>query len=385
MSLVQLPASHLENPLFARLLSDPLAVLVHVVFPDLPTAFPVLLTASHGSLAVLHEAEGSLSEVYSWPFAAPVVAISFHQCHHASPDGEALLLRLQNSRLVLVDGKSLWMAIRYALTIDVNSPQPLTSTTYSLPSDPVACIPFFGQPLPSNVFPVPPCSQFFYAIGEDISCWAVSQSKVKDVVVVVKNMLSSSPFSAFQSLANFTFSAAVSPPPPDHDQSQLLVQKSSINDTPRQFVAVTSSPCSSFCAITDSLGRIWVLNLRNNMLVKLIKGVRGASCGFICSNSSDLPDVRLVVLLPTSIIQIHQLRSFPIKNRVPITDPKIIIQAPRNAKLVYTHGVLGEFIAPSKQRMVHANCFIVSKNYTEIQQVVIYRSVRIFRSGAYDA
>lgn len=56
---------------------------------------------------------------------------------------------------------------------------------------------------------------------------------------------------------------------------------SSFNDASRQMVKCQVTADANFCAISDSLGRVWLFDCNENVFVRLFKGYRDARCGWI--------------------------------------------------------------------------------------------------------
>ncbi|XP_014520670.1 rab3 GTPase-activating protein non-catalytic subunit [Vigna radiata var. radiata] len=182
-------------------------------------------------------------------------------------------------------------------------------------------------------------SQRYYcavAVGEDavISAYRLSESKGRSLVGAILSKVVPATFSTLSSFSKLIWRSEPSPPkksPKKLDQKpQPFARASSLTsliDHPRKGEKLTLSPSGTLAAITDSLGRILLLDTQALVVVRLWKGYRDASCLFmemlvsknIASSSSSYSEpsksdycLCLAIHAPRKgIIEIWQMRTGP--------------------------------------------------------------------------
>ncbi|KAJ7981826.1 rab3 GTPase-activating protein non-catalytic subunit [Quillaja saponaria] len=132
-------------------------------------------------------------------------------------------------------------------------------------------------------------SQRYYCavtIGEDavISAFRLSEDKSRSLVGVILSKVVPATFSTIASFSKLIWrSDQTSMKKPDH-KPQPFARASPLTclkDHPRKGEKLTLSPSGTLASITDSLGRILLLDTQALVVVRLWKGYRDASCLFM--------------------------------------------------------------------------------------------------------
>ncbi|KAL9297984.1 hypothetical protein ACSQ67_023880 [Phaseolus vulgaris] len=136
-------------------------------------------------------------------------------------------------------------------------------------------------------------SQRYYcavAVGEDavISAYRLSESKGRSLVGAILSKVVPATFSTLSSFSKLIWrtepSSPKNPPRKSDQKPQPFARASSLTsliDHPRKGEKLTLSPSGTLAAITDSLGRILLLDTQALVVVRLWKGYRDASCLFM--------------------------------------------------------------------------------------------------------
>ncbi|KAJ0045593.1 hypothetical protein Pint_04741 [Pistacia integerrima] len=139
-----------------------------------------------------------------------------------------------------------------------------------------------------SAFIVGQSSQRYYCavtIGEDavISAFRLSEDRSRSLVGAILSKVVPAAFSTIASVSKMIWRSESSPtktepkPQPFARASPLTCLK----DYPRKGEKLTLSPSGTLAAITDSLGRILLLDTQALVVVRLWKGYRDASCVFM--------------------------------------------------------------------------------------------------------
>ncbi|XP_027355885.1 rab3 GTPase-activating protein non-catalytic subunit [Abrus precatorius] len=182
-------------------------------------------------------------------------------------------------------------------------------------------------------------SQRYYcavAIGEDavISAYRLSEDKGRSLVGAILSKVVPATFSTIASFSKLIWRSEQTSPKKSPNKSDQKPQPfaraaplTCLKDHPRKGEKLTLSPSGTLAAITDSLGRILLLDTQALVVVRLWKGYRNASCLFIemlvkkdiASSSSTYADpvksdycLCLAIHAPRKgIIEIWQMRTGP--------------------------------------------------------------------------
>ncbi|KAG4968275.1 hypothetical protein AAZX31_12G145500 [Glycine max] len=178
-------------------------------------------------------------------------------------------------------------------------------------------------------------SQRYYcavAVGEDavISAYRLSENKGRSLVGAILSKVVPATFSTISSFSKLIWRSEQSSPKKSDQKPQPFARASPLTclkDHPRKGEKLTLSPSGTLAAITDSLGRILLLDTQALVVVRLWKGYRDASCLFmemlvnkdIASSSSSYSEplksdycLCLAIHAPRKgIIEIWQMRTGP--------------------------------------------------------------------------
>lgn len=133
-------------------------------------------------------------------------------------------------------------------------------------------------------------SQRYYcavAVGEDavISAYRLSENKGRSLVGAILSKVVPATFSTISSFSKLIWRSEKSSSPKKSDQKPQPFARASpltcLKDHPRKGEKLTLSPSGTLAAITDSLGRILLLDTQALVVVRLWKGYRDASCLFM--------------------------------------------------------------------------------------------------------
>lgn len=122
-------------------------------------------------------------------------------------------------------------------------------------------------------------------IGEDtvISAFRLSEDRSRSLVGAILSKVVPATFSTISSLSKMIWRSEQSPKKSE-PKPQSFARASPLTclkDHPRKGERLTLSPSGSLAAITDSLGRILLLDTQALVVVRLWKGYRDASCVFM--------------------------------------------------------------------------------------------------------
>ncbi|TKY66419.1 Rab3 GTPase-activating protein non-catalytic subunit [Spatholobus suberectus] len=197
-------------------------------------------------------------------------------------------------------------------------------------------------------------SQRYYcavAVGEDavISAYRLSENKGRSLVGAILSKVVPATFSTISSFSKLIWRSEQSSPkksPKKSDQKPQPFARASpltcLKDHPRKGEKLTLSPSGTLAAITDSLGRILLLDTQALVVVRLWKGYRDASCLFmemlvnkdIASSSSSYSEplksdycLCLAIHAPRKgIIEIWQMRTGPRLRTIPCAKGSKMLQ-----------------------------------------------------------
>ncbi|KAI4333566.1 hypothetical protein L6164_018354 [Bauhinia variegata] len=193
-------------------------------------------------------------------------------------------------------------------------------------------------------------SQRYYcavAIGDDavISAFRLSEDKSRSLVGTILSKVVPATFSTISSLSKMIWrSEQTSPKKPDQKPQSFAraAPLTCLKDHPRKGEKLTLSPSGTLAAITDSLGRILLLDTKALVVVRLWKGYRDASCLFmemlvnkdIASSSSKYYEpsksdycLCLAIHAPRKgIIEIWQMRTGPRLRTIPCAKGSKMLQ-----------------------------------------------------------
>ncbi|KAF3434305.1 hypothetical protein FNV43_RR25408 [Rhamnella rubrinervis] len=178
-------------------------------------------------------------------------------------------------------------------------------------------------------------SQRYYCaitVGEDavISAFRLSEDKSRSIVGAILSKVVPATFSTIASFSKMIWRSEQTSPKKSDVKIQPFARASpltSLKDYPRKGEKLTLSPSGTLAAITDSLGRILLLDTQALVVVRLWKGYRDASCLFMemlvnrdtaASSSTYYEPVKsdyclcLVIHAPRKgILEIWQMRTGP--------------------------------------------------------------------------
>ncbi|KAK7313146.1 hypothetical protein VNO77_37602 [Canavalia gladiata] len=184
-------------------------------------------------------------------------------------------------------------------------------------------------------------SQRYYcsvAVGEDavISAYRLSEDKGRSLVGAFLSKVVPATFSTIASFSKLIWRSEQTSPKKSDQKPQPFARASPLTcfkDHPRKGEKLTLSPSGTLAAITDSLGRILLLDTQALVVVRLWKGYRDASCLFMemlvnknfASSSSTYSEpmksdycLCLAIHAPRKgIIEIWQMRTGPRLRTIP--------------------------------------------------------------------
>uniref|UniRef100_A0ACD5YG83 Uncharacterized protein n=1 Tax=Avena sativa TaxID=4498 RepID=A0ACD5YG83_AVESA len=123
-------------------------------------------------------------------------------------------------------------------------------------------------------------------VGEDavVSAYRLSEDRGRSLVGAILSRGVAATFSTISSLSKILWRSEPSPTKKPRPKPQSFAKTSPLTclkDSPRKGERLTLSPSGTLAAITDSLGRILLLDTRALVAVRLWKGYRDASCLFV--------------------------------------------------------------------------------------------------------
>nr|GLL16532.1 rab3 GTPase-activating protein non-catalytic subunit [Ipomoea trifida] len=132
-------------------------------------------------------------------------------------------------------------------------------------------------------------SQRYYCavtVGDDavISAYRLSVDKSRSIVGAILSKVVPATFSTISSISKMLWRSEPSPTRKPEPKPQPFAKASPLTclkDYPRKGEKLTLSPSGTLAAITDSLGRILLLDTQALVVVRLWKGYRDASCLFV--------------------------------------------------------------------------------------------------------
>ncbi|EXB30039.1 hypothetical protein L484_003905 [Morus notabilis] len=132
-------------------------------------------------------------------------------------------------------------------------------------------------------------SQRYYCaitVGENavISAFRLSEDKSRSLVGAIISKVVPAAFSTIASFSKMIWRSEQNSPRKSNIKPQAFARASpltSLKDYPRKGEKLTLSPSGTLAAITDSLGRILLLDTQALVVVRLWKGYRDASCLFM--------------------------------------------------------------------------------------------------------
>ncbi|KAJ6301617.1 hypothetical protein OIU77_015846 [Salix suchowensis] len=132
-------------------------------------------------------------------------------------------------------------------------------------------------------------SQRYYravTIGEDavISAYRLSEDRSRSLVGAILSKVVPAAFSTISSVSKMIWRSERTPTKKPEVKPQSFAKASPLTclkDHPRKGEKLTLSPSGTLAAITDSLGRILLLDTQALVVVRLWKGYRDANCLFM--------------------------------------------------------------------------------------------------------
>lgn len=123
-------------------------------------------------------------------------------------------------------------------------------------------------------------------VGEDavVSAYRLSEDRSRSIVGAILSRGVAATFSTISSLSKIIWRTEPSPTKKSRPKPQSFARTSPLTclkDSPRKGERLTLSPSGTLAAITDSLGRILLLDTHALVAVRLWKGYRDASCLFV--------------------------------------------------------------------------------------------------------
>lgn len=169
-------------------------------------------------------------------------------------------------------------------------------------------------------------------IGDDavISAFRLSEDRSRSLVGAILSKVVPAAFSTISSFSKMIWRSEPTTPRKQEEKPQSFARASPLTclkDHPRKGEKLTLSPSGTLAAITDSLGRILLLDTQALVVVRLWKGYRDASCFFMemlvnrdrsRSNSSSYEPTKsdyclcLAIHAPRKgIVEVWQMRTGP--------------------------------------------------------------------------
>ncbi|KAH0468329.1 hypothetical protein IEQ34_003362 [Dendrobium chrysotoxum] len=203
--------------------------------------------------------------------------------------------------------------------------------------------------MPPPLLELQSCQRYYCAIavGEDavISAFRLSEDRSRSIVGTILSKVVPATFSTLASVSRMIWRSEQTPLKKPQVASQPFAKASPLTclkDSPRKGEKLAVSPSGTLAAITDSLGRILLLDTQALVVVRLWKGYREASCLFMeamidkdkASTSSNYPGLRkndyylcLAIHAPRKgIIEIWKMRTGPRLLTVQCPKGSIILQ-----------------------------------------------------------
>ncbi|EOY20421.1 Rab3 GTPase-activating protein non-catalytic subunit isoform 2 [Theobroma cacao] len=123
-------------------------------------------------------------------------------------------------------------------------------------------------------------------IGDDavISAFRLSEDRNRSLVGAILSKVVPATFSTIASFSKMIWRSEQTPKRKSEEKPQSFARASPLTclkDHPRKGEKLTLSPSGTLAAITDSLGRILLLDTQALVVVRLWKGYRDASCFFM--------------------------------------------------------------------------------------------------------
>ncbi|XP_047311087.1 rab3 GTPase-activating protein non-catalytic subunit [Impatiens glandulifera] len=194
-------------------------------------------------------------------------------------------------------------------------------------------------------------SQHYYSavtVGNDavISAFRLSEDRSRSLVGAILSKVVPATFSTIATFSKMIWRSEPSPPTKKPEEKPQSFARASpltcLKDSPRKGEKLTLSPGGTLAAITDSLGRILLLDTKALVVVRLWKGYRDASCFFMemlvkgdsaASTSAYVNHVKndyylcLAIHAPKKeIIEIWQMRTGPRLLTIPCPKGSKILQ-----------------------------------------------------------
>ncbi|RZC57691.1 hypothetical protein C5167_004993 [Papaver somniferum] len=142
--------------------------------------------------------------------------------------------------------------------------------------------------MPPPLMEVQSSERFYCAvtIGEDtvISAYRLSEDRSRSLVGAILSKVVPVAFSTISSFSSMIWSSKKASPKKSEVKPQSFARASvltCLKDHPRKGEKLTLSPSGSLAAITDSLGRILLLDTQALVVVRIWKGYRDACCLFM--------------------------------------------------------------------------------------------------------
>ncbi|KAK4748106.1 hypothetical protein SAY87_014692 [Trapa incisa] len=142
--------------------------------------------------------------------------------------------------------------------------------------------------MPPPLMEVQSSKQYYCAItiGEDavISAFRLSEDRNRSIVGAILSKVVPATFSTIASVSKMIWRSGSASPKKSEVKPQSFARASPLTclkDHPRKGEKLTLSPSGTLAAITDSLGRILLLDTQALVVVRLWKGYRDANCLFM--------------------------------------------------------------------------------------------------------
>ncbi|KAE9620796.1 hypothetical protein Lal_00019655 [Lupinus albus] len=211
-------------------------------------------------------------------------------------------------------------------------------------------------------------SQHYYcavAVGEDavISAYRLSEDKGRSLVGAILSKVVPATVSTIASFSKMIWRSEQTSPNKSEQKPQSFARASPLTclkDHPRKGEKLTLSPSGTLAAITDSLGRILLLDTQALVVVRLWKGYRDASCLFMeilvnkdnaSTSSTNREPVKsdyclcLAIHAPRKgIIEIWQMRTGPRLRTIPCRKGSKMLQPSYGALISFPYVPLEVFL-----------------------------------------
>ncbi|KAF0532584.1 Rab3 GTPase-activating protein non-catalytic subunit [Gigaspora margarita] len=232
---------------------------------------------------------------------------------------EEITILFEGGKVVSIDGKSLWTILRICISsgnIGISDSPPTTggSTSFAYKKwrfedneavlDVVSCGPSYNatshildQSYSSSattaLFPFQATARYITVGSNPMLSYYATTDSSRPFILAVSSMVASKVTSAVFSLAKTLLTATGTIPGVDGGSSMANIAPAtsiplvlSLKDANRKITKIIMSPAAAdgkyqLAALTDSLGRVTLLDVEEGEIIAMFKGIRNAQCGWV--------------------------------------------------------------------------------------------------------